>query len=130
MYAIRSYYALSGDGSSRMFFKIKTESTSYCGVLPASENTQKGLAEAHAAVNIGNHLKKRGIPVPVIYAFDPVSGFILFEDLGDILLHDHLQEKKRHTTEFPDHEIVELVITSYSIHYTKLYDTLSPCATV
>lgn len=99
---------LSGDGSSRMFFKIKTESTSYRGVLPASENTQKGLAEAHAAVNIGNHLKKRGIPVPVIYAFDPVSGFILFEDLGDILLHDHLQEKKRHAAEFPDHEIVEL----------------------
>ncbi|MDX2433477.1 MAG: hypothetical protein QNK14_02565 [Desulfobacterales bacterium] len=84
---------LSGDGSSRFFFKIKTESISYCGVLPDKENTQKGMAEAHAAFKIGNHLKKRGLPVPVIHGFDPVSGFILFEDLGETLLHDLLQEK-------------------------------------
>ncbi|MFC1827493.1 hypothetical protein ACFLZQ_06165 [Thermodesulfobacteriota bacterium] len=56
---------LSGDGSSRLFFNIKTETASFCGVLPARDNTQKGLAEAHAAFNIGSHLKKRGLPVPV-----------------------------------------------------------------
>ena len=107
---------LSGDGSSRSFFKIKTENTSYCGVLPAYEDIQKGLAEAHAAVIIGNHLKKRGIPVPVIHAFDPVSGFILFEDLGDILLHDILQEKKKHSAAFSGHGIKEL--------YKEIIETL------
>jgi aminoglycoside/choline kinase family phosphotransferase len=98
---------LSGDGSSRMFFKIKTESTSYCGVFPAKEDTQKGLAEARAAVNIGRHLKKRGIPVPEIHAFDQGSGFILFENLGDTLLHDLLQKKKKSSDEMPRQEITE-----------------------
>ena len=87
----------SGDGSSRLFFNIKTETTSYCGVLPANENTQKGMAEAHAAFNIGSHLKNRSIPVPVIHAFDPASGFILFEDLGETLLHDFLQNKMKNS---------------------------------
>jgi len=88
---------LSGDGSSRLFFNIKTETTSYCGVLPANENIKKGMTEAHAAFNIGSHLKKRGIPVPVIHAFDQDSGFILFEDLGETLLHDLLQKNMRNS---------------------------------
>jgi hypothetical protein len=99
---------LSGDGSSRLFFTIKTETTSYCGVLPANEDSQKGLAEAHAAFNIGSHLKKRGIPVPVIHGFDPVSGFILFEDLGETLLHDFLQNKKKDSVELFGQETGEL----------------------
>jgi aminoglycoside/choline kinase family phosphotransferase len=99
---------LSGDGSSRSFFKIKIKSASYCGVLPANENIQKGLAEAHAAFKIGNHLKKRGTPVPQINAFDPVSGFILFEDLGEILLHDLLQNKKKESNELFGNEITGL----------------------
>lgn len=82
---------LSGDGSSRHFFKIETGANeTYCGVLPGNEDTKKGLAEAHAAFKIGSHLKKRGIPVPAIYGFSPDTGFILFEDLGDTLLHDKI----------------------------------------
>ena len=99
---------LSGDGSSRLFFKIKTDTASYCGVLPANNNKKKGLAEARAAFNIGNHLKKRGLPVPVIHAFDPVSGFILFEDLGDTLLHDLLQKKRKDSGGHLGQEITEL----------------------
>ena len=86
--------ALAGDGSSRIFFIITTETTSYCGVFPGAENPQKGMAEARAAFQIGSHLKKRGLPVPEIHGFDPDSGFILFEDLGRTLLFDLLQEKK------------------------------------
>ena len=99
---------LSGDGSSRLFFTIKTETASYCGVLPAKEDTQKGLAEAHAAFKIGSHLKKRGIPVPEIHGFDPASGFILFEDLGETLLHDFLQNKKKGPADVFGHETVEM----------------------
>jgi aminoglycoside/choline kinase family phosphotransferase len=87
---------LSGDGSSRLFFKIKTGADeSFCGVLPGNENPQKGLAEAHAAFNICSHLRKRGIPVPAIHGFDPESGFLLFEDLGETLLYDELEQKKK-----------------------------------
>ena len=87
---------LAGDGSSRVFFNIKTgNNASFCGVLPDNENAKKGRAEAHAAFNIGSHLKKRGIPVPAIHAFDPENGFILFEDLGETLLYDELERKKK-----------------------------------
>jgi aminoglycoside/choline kinase family phosphotransferase len=88
------YSRLSGDGSDRLFFRIKTaDQNSFIGVMPGngrSTKTDKGKAEALAAFNIGTHLKKRGIPVPEIIEFDPQSGALLFEDLGDILLHDIL----------------------------------------
>lgn len=109
---------LSGDGSSRLFFKITLEAkTTFCGVLPGNENAKKGMAEAYAAFNIGSHLKKRGIPVPEIHAFDPESGFILFEDLGETLLYDELERKKKENGEhFWKHaketykEIIELLL--------------------
>jgi len=89
---------LAGDGSSRLFFKIKTGvDATYCGVLPGNKNPKKGMAEAHAAFHIGSHLKKRGIPVPAIHAFEPESGFILFEDLGDTLLYDKMKLEKKKT---------------------------------
>jgi len=90
---------LSGDGSSRLFYRITAGAeTTYCGVLPGSENARKGLAEAHAAFNIGRHLKKRGLPVPEIHGFDPKNGFILFEDLGNTLLYDKLEIEKQKGT--------------------------------
>ncbi|MBW2466562.1 MAG: phosphotransferase [Deltaproteobacteria bacterium] len=99
--------SLSGDGSTRLFFMIKTENTSYCGVYPAHHDNKKGLAEANAAFRIGSHLRKRGIPVPEIHAFDPVSGFILFEDLGETLLYDYLQQTKENSGGYGP-ELVEL----------------------
>jgi len=87
---------LSGDGSSRLFFRIIIEGAgSFCGVLPADENQTKGMVEAHAAYNIGSHLRKRGIPVPAVHAFDAEMGFILFEDLGDTHLYDKLEKDKK-----------------------------------
>ena len=91
------YSRLSGDGSDRLFFRIKTAvESSFIGVMPAngrSTKTDKGRVEALAAFNIGTHLKKRGIAVPDIIEFDPQSGVILFEDLGDTLLHNILPER-------------------------------------
>jgi len=109
---------LCGDGSSRLFFKINiSPDKSFCGVLPGNENFRKGLAEAHAAFHIGTHLRKRGIPVPAIYAFDADSGFILFEDLGKTLLYDELEQKKKKNGEqvWPQarktyKEIIELLL--------------------
>ena len=121
---------LPGDGSSRLFYKIKTGSDeSFCGVLPGSENVKKGMIEAHAAYNIGSHLQKRGIPVPKIHAFNPQNGFILFEDLGDTLLHDELESlKNKKGAQVWEHsietykEIIELLLfmqISGSIHFDR-----------
>jgi len=93
---------LSGDGSDRSFFRIKTaEDASFIGVLPThggSQKAGKGKAEALASYNIGKHLQSRDIPVPEIIDFDPLSGALLFEDLGDTLLHNILPAGSQENT--------------------------------
>jgi aminoglycoside/choline kinase family phosphotransferase len=46
-----------------------------------------GLAESRAAWCIGRHLQRCGVPVPEMYGYDPETGIVLCEDLGDRLLH-------------------------------------------
>ena len=44
---------LAGDGSSRRFFRIKTEAAgSFCGVLPGPENAKKGGYTPRKAASI------------------------------------------------------------------------------
>jgi aminoglycoside/choline kinase family phosphotransferase len=99
---------LAGDGSSRIFYRIRTAGDrSYCGVLPNSTKRPDAMAEARAASFIGTHLKKRGIEVPGVHAFDPESGLVLFEDLGETHLYDVLEEEKQHKGEKAWEELLE-----------------------
>lgn len=81
---------LAGDGSDRRFFKFRSGSAAYLAVLPSPTHPQ-AHAEARAAFHIGSHLHAAGVAVPRIFGFDPESGLILFEDLGDTLLYDLIQ---------------------------------------
>lgn len=76
---------ITPDGSARHFYRQKIADKSYIIMQPGQ--SPGGLAEANSYVQIGNHLANRGIPVPRIYDFDPVTGTITMEDLGDL----HLQ---------------------------------------
>jgi len=76
---------LSGDGSDRPFFRLVRDDHSYLAVFP-SPTLARAEAEAHSTYLIGSHLRESGVPVPAIYAYDPGSGGILFEDLGNRLL--------------------------------------------
>jgi N-acetylmuramate 1-kinase len=60
-------------------------------VVPATAHG-KDLLEARAAGFIGLHLLAGGVPVPAIYGWDQKSGMILFEDLGDVRLHDLISD--------------------------------------
>ena len=82
--------SLSGDGSGRRFLRLACAgSPSFFAVLP-DPDAPKGMAEARASYLIGKHLGACNIPVPKIYAYDDHSGLIIFEDLGDLLLHQYL----------------------------------------
>ncbi len=76
---------LAGDGSDRPFYRLLMGEGSFLAALPSPTMVQ-ARAEARAACLIGRHLWQGGVPVPEIYACDPESGAILFEDLGDRLL--------------------------------------------
>ncbi len=82
------------DGSQRRFFRLDHHRLGrLVAILPPKESS-KGIAESHSCWEIGCHLQKSGIPVPEMVGFEPSSGLILCEDLGDIRLHDVVTGKE------------------------------------
>lgn len=82
------FIPLSPDGSTRRFFRIMSGSISIClAVFPGSD-TPSEMAEASSVYEIGSHLNAKGVAVPEIYGRDEESGLVLFEDLGDVRIHD------------------------------------------
>ena len=94
--------ARGADGSVRRFFRLRLEPelaiglglTGVCciAILPPV-GTKGEHAEAKASFLIGNHLHDMHIPVPEPLGYDPGSGLVVCEDLGDTLLHQVIQEQ-------------------------------------
>jgi len=82
-------HRLAGDGSSRRFWRVGRKSgEGVClAVLPAGA-TEQDMKEARSARLIGLHLHGCGVRVPNQYGWDEKNGLLLFEDLGDVKLHD------------------------------------------
>jgi len=79
---------LTGDGSPRRFYRIMfADNRRIIAVLP-SQGQDNGTEEARSAWLIGCHLYRAAVPVPEPLAYEPASGMILFEDLGDTRLYD------------------------------------------
>jgi aminoglycoside/choline kinase family phosphotransferase len=95
---------ISSDGSLRCFYRIAYNNAPLCiAVLPA-ERQEQHIAEANSAMFIGNHLYGKHVAVPKILAGDTTTGLILFEDCGDIRLHDIMQaSEKKHC--LPDERV-------------------------
>lgn len=90
--AVECVRPLTPDGSLRRFFRVRArDGATAVAVLPPPGD-DAAMREAHAAWQIGRHLAGCGVPVPVPYGFEPVSGLLLCEDLGDRRLHDVVLE--------------------------------------
>ena len=95
-----TYTKLSGDGSSRIFYRVAKRDQPLClAVFPASLE-KLDMAEFYSALLIAKHLFKAGIPVPEILASDETSGLILFEDLGDLRLHEKICRERQKSIEY------------------------------
>ncbi|MBM9537622.1 aminoglycoside phosphotransferase family protein [Desulfobulbus alkaliphilus] len=80
------------DGSSRRFFRVHGPGAeALIAVLPP-EQSGPGMDEAAAFAHIGRHLRRSGVPVPVIHAHDPDTGLVLCEDLGTRRLFEQVAE--------------------------------------
>jgi hypothetical protein len=78
-------------GSDRLFVRcVAKDGRRLLAALPSRLNA-KGMAEARASYEIGRHLFDAGIAVPEVVGFDPESGILLMEDLGDVLLYHRVQ---------------------------------------
>ena len=79
---------IESDGSTRRFWRVSRRGTSLCIIAAPAGTGEAELAESKAAWHIGNHLRAKGAPVPALYGWDGDSGLLLYEDLGDVRLHD------------------------------------------
>ena len=99
---------LGADGSSRRFVRLETNGKPLClAVFPASLE-MRDLAEARSVWFIGRHLQQQGIPVPILFGRQEEDGVIIFEDLGDIRLHDLVA-----ATDFTDQTATDRLLRSY-----------------
>ncbi len=90
-----SFDSIAGDGSSRKFWRIMDGDQSLCLAVAPPCPDGPGLAEARASRAIGLHLLAQGMNVPEQYGWDVESGILLFQDLGDVKLHDAVLEAKQ-----------------------------------
>jgi N-acetylmuramate 1-kinase len=86
---------LAGDGSSRQFWRVgRHDGASICLAVAPAGRTEQDMMEAGSARLIGMHLHDQGVPVPAQYGWDAEAGLLLFEDLGDVKLHDLVEQSR------------------------------------
>jgi hypothetical protein len=82
------YKKICSDGSTRRFWRVLQDGKALCVIAAPAGRSSAELAEAGSAWKIGQHLRAKGVPVPELYGWDAGTGVLLFEDLGDVRLHD------------------------------------------
>jgi len=81
--------AISGDAGFRCYFRI-TGSEPPMLAVDAPPETEKNQAFCH----IAQLFRQRGIHAPQVYAVDYSRGFLLIEDMGDVLYEPLLEQSK------------------------------------
>ena len=86
---------LAGDGSSRRFWRVgRKNGEGICLAVAPAGRTEQDMSEAGSARRIGVHLHDCGVRVPAQYGWDADTGILLFEDLGDVKLHDLVEQSR------------------------------------
>lgn len=87
---------LPSSGSNRRYFRLRGPQT-LIGVSGTSTEENK------AFLYMADHFRKKGLPVPEVYAWSADKAFYLQQDLGDTLLFDAI-EKGRKSSVFDEGE--------------------------
>lgn len=87
---------LPSSGSNRRYFRL-TGTPALIGVSGTSAEENK------AFIYMASHFRKKGLPVPEVYAWSDDRAFYLQEDLGDTLLFNAI-EKGRKSSVFDEEE--------------------------
>ena len=79
--AIENIEKLTGDASTRKYYRIWTSSTSYVACL---DTPMTDIAEEPAFLKLQRVLNLEKVRVPLIFDKDLATGYLLEEDLGDV----------------------------------------------
>jgi hypothetical protein len=78
---------IAGDGSKRIFWRVRGVRSDGSHIAmenaPADEFSKR---ENAAYLDIGRHLRSKGLPLPAIHRFDLDRGWFLLEDFGEVSL--------------------------------------------
>ena len=88
-----NWIRLQGDGSERKWYRLKANHRSLVMVDHGIRETDLN-SEVDSFVRIGQHLYRKGLPVPKIYFSDTFSGLAFLDDLGDVNLQRTVQETR------------------------------------
>jgi aminoglycoside/choline kinase family phosphotransferase len=85
------FHRLQGDGSKRIFWRVTLSAPSPRFIAMANPPVNETLRrENRAYLEIGNHLLRRGIPVPRICRHDLKHGWFIMTDLGETSLQERV----------------------------------------
>jgi aminoglycoside/choline kinase family phosphotransferase len=109
---------LAGDASTRRYYRLFTEKTSYVVCL---DNPQTDMSMPHAFVSKQEFLKKAGVRVPDVLDAQLSRGYILEEDLGDVTFLTHLARIDDPNEEMRLYrKVVEQLLTLHRLPRTKI----------
>ena len=90
-----SFIPVAGDGSKRVFWRVgDSRLSSSCIAMENTPTDDFSRRENVAYLNIGRHLRRKGLPLPEIYRVDLDRGWFLLEDFGDVNLQTACQRAK------------------------------------
>jgi N-acetylmuramate 1-kinase len=83
--------ALKGDGSDRRVYRLFAGNRTF--ICVSHPKGRQGIpSENDSFVYIAGHLRSKGLPTPLIQAFDPRRGLFLMEDFGDFSLESVIKK--------------------------------------
>jgi aminoglycoside/choline kinase family phosphotransferase len=78
---------IAGDGSKRIFWRVGDPHSDLSYIAMENAPTDDvSIRENAAYLNIGRHLRDKGLPLPEIYRFNLGKGWFIMEDFGEVSL--------------------------------------------
>ena len=113
---------LKGDGSDRRVYRLFAGNrTSICVSHP---NGCRGIpSENDSFVYIAEHLRTRGLPTPLIQAYDPGRGLFLMQDFGDFSLESVIKKIKEPKLIKRAYETILKLLLKIQIEGAKDFDS-------
>lgn len=111
---------LTGDASTRRYYRVFSETTTYVVCLDEPVKDSKDTKNEPSFVTLQRVLHAEGVRVPLIYDKDLSLGYLLEEDLGDQTFIKEIAKIKTNEEEYAFYkEAIDLIIRFHQISLSK-----------
>jgi len=84
---------LAGDASTRRYYRVRYAPGAPLPSVVVMRYPDEVSPEAELPfLNVHRYLTAAGVPVPIVYRFDPKANLLFLEDAGDTMLEDAVRE--------------------------------------